>query len=112
MSAWISYDRAAIEVLFSDEATYRYSPYDEPVKGRDNIVADWLAEADSPNTFSAEYHAIAVDGNTAVANGRTVYYEADGKTVENEFDNIFVLRFDDEGRCADFCEWFMKRRTH
>jgi len=110
VSAWKSYDPQAIRALFSENATYRYSPYDEPVRGREAITANWLENRDAPNTYAAEYKPIAVDGDTAVANGRTRYFEADGKTLKRQFDNIFVLRFDDEGRCTEFCEWFMQPR--
>ena len=27
------------------------------------------------------------------------------------FDNCFVMRFDETGRCRDFTEWFMQRPT-
>jgi hypothetical protein len=110
VKAWEFYDPEAIGVLFSQDATYRYNPYDEPVRGRDAIVANWLEYRDAPNTYSAEYQPVAVEGNTAVANGRTLYYEADGKTLLRQFDNIFVLRFDEQGRCMEFCEWFMQPR--
>jgi ketosteroid isomerase-like protein len=110
VNAWQSYDPGAIGALFSPDATYRYNPFDEPVWGRDAIVANWLEYRDAPNTYAAEYQPIAVDGNTAVANGRTLYYEADGKTLLRQYDNIFVLRFDEEGRCMEFCEWFMQPR--
>jgi ketosteroid isomerase-like protein len=110
VAAWKTYDKATIAALFSTDATYRYSPFDEPLKGREAIVASWLENPDAPNTYSAEYHPIAVDGATAVSNGRSLYYKADGKTLDKQFDNIFVMRFDDEGRCTDFCEWFMQQR--
>jgi ketosteroid isomerase-like protein len=110
ISAWKSYDPEAIGALFSENATYRYNPYDEPVRGRDNIVENWLENRDAPETYTAEYIPIAIDGNTAVANGQTFYYEADGTTLVRQFNNIFVLRFDDQGRCADFCEWYMAPR--
>jgi len=110
VDAWKSYDPAAIGALFSQNAAYRYNPYDKPVRGRDTIVAKWIKNRDKPNTYSAEYKPIAVDGNTAVTNGHSLYYKADGKTIKRKFDNIFVLRFDDEGRCEDFCEWFMGPR--
>lgn len=108
--AWQSYDPAAIGALFSEEATYRYNPYDEPVRGREAIVASWLEDRDEPNTYAAEYKPLAVDGDIAVANGRSLYYEADGATLKKQYDNIFVMRFDEQGRCVDFCEWFMEPR--
>lgn len=110
MNAWKSYDPQAIAALFSENATYRYNPYDEPLRGRKAIIENWLENRDTPNTYSAEYKPIAVEGDTAVANGRTLYYQADGRTLKTQYDNIFVLRFDDEGRCTEFCEWFMQPR--
>jgi hypothetical protein len=111
VSAWKSYDPQAIGALFSEAATYRYNPYDEPLRGREAIVANWLEYRDELNTYTAEYKPVVVEGNTAVANGRTLYYEADGQTLTRQFDNIFVLRFDEEGRCTDFCEWYIPPRT-
>ena len=110
VSAWKSYDKAAIGVLFSENANYRYNPYDQPVHGRDAIVANWVDNRDKPNTYSGEYHPLAVNGNSAVTNGHSFYYEADGKTLVRQYDNIFVLKFDSAGRCEDFCEWFMGPR--
>jgi hypothetical protein len=110
VSAWKSYNPQAIGELFSENAAYRYNPYDEPVRGRAAIIANWLENRDEPGTYAAQYRPLAVDGDTAVANGRSLYYEADGKTLKKQYDNIFVLRFDDVGRCVDFCEWFMQPR--
>ncbi len=110
VAAWKSYDPDAIRALFSENATYRYNPYDEPLQGREAIVASWLENQDPPNTYTAEYKPIAVEGNVAVSNGRSLYYAADGKTLIRQYDNIFVLRFDDQSRCVDFCEWFLQPR--
>jgi ketosteroid isomerase-like protein len=110
VSAWKSYDAAAIGALFSENATYRFNPFDEPLQGRDAIVQDWLKNPDAPGSFNAEYKPLAVDGDVAVAQGRTQYFDGDGKTVRSEFDNIFVMRFDDEGMCTEFCEWYIQPR--
>jgi hypothetical protein len=109
VSAWKTYDPAAIGRLFSEEAAYRYHPYDAPVQGRDAIVASWLADRDSAGTYDGHYQAILVEGDEAAASGRSQYFEADGVTLRAEFYNLFLLRFDHDGRCADFCEWYMER---
>ena len=44
VAAWKSYDREAIGELFSEDAAYRYHPYDEPVIGRAAIVESWFEE--------------------------------------------------------------------
>lgn len=110
VSAWKSYDPEEIAALFTEDAEYLYSPYHEALMGRDAIVQNWLEDRDTPGTYDAQYMPLVIEGNTAVANGRSTYYQADGKTFAREFDNIFLLSFDDAGRCMRFCEWFMQKR--
>lgn len=107
--AWRTYDPRAIGALFSEDAAYYYGPFDEPVRGREAIVASWLEQRDAPGTYDGQYVPLAMEGDLAVANGRSRYFEADGAALKTEFDNIFVLRFDTGGRCAEFREWYMER---
>ena len=109
VDAWKSYDPEAIGALFSDDARYYYAPYSEPLEGREAIVADWLKNKDKAGTYTAEYKLIATNGNLAVTNGRSTYFEDDGKTIRREYDNIFVIEFDELGRCNFFKEWYMKK---
>lgn len=107
--AWKSYDPQAIGDLFSADATYSYAPYSEPLHGRAAIVASWLEEPDAPSTYDGHYEPLVIEGDCAVTNGRSRYFDEDGATVRAEWDNIFVLRFDGEGRCAEYREWYMER---
>ena len=110
VEAWRTYDVAKIGNLFSEDALYCYSPFDEdnPVRGRAAIVASWLEAPNAPDTWEAHYAPVAIEGTVGVAQGRTRYLRPDS-TVEREFDNIFVLHFDDVGRCTRFTEWYMQR---
>jgi hypothetical protein len=107
VAAWRSYDPADIGELFSEEGEYRYHPYDDPVSGRDAIVASWLEDRDEPGTYTAAYEPVAVDGDVAVATGASSYLDADG-SVERVYHNCFVMRFDDSNRCLEFTEYYMK----
>ncbi len=116
VAAWKSYDRDEIAALFSDDVTYRYHPYDEPVRGRDAVVASWLGEDDTEDstpdpegTYDASYATAAVDGDVAVATGSSVYRTTPGGPIDRTFDNCFVMRFDAAGRCREFTEWFIER---
>ncbi len=113
VSAWRTYDPGAIGDLFSVDAVYRYHPEDEPLHGRAAIVADWLRSPDDPASWRCDYEAFAVDGDRAVMRGTTEYVAADGETVGRRFYNVWVCRFDDDGRCRDFTEYYMepRRRT-
>ncbi len=110
VEAWKSYDRDRIVGLFADTARYRYHPYDEPIIGSQAIADSWFEEErrDEPGTYDAAYQPIAADGETAIATGSSTYTRPDG-TIDTIYDNCFVLRFDEEGRCAEFTEFFMKR---
>jgi ketosteroid isomerase-like protein len=110
VAAWKSYDPDAIGALFSEDATYAYHPWEEPLRGRTAIVADWLANQDPPGSFEAAYEPVAVDGDVAVATGRSRYFEGDG-SLAREYWNCYVLRFDAAGRCREFTEWYMKRQA-
>jgi hypothetical protein len=117
VEAWKSYDREAIAALFSEDVRYRYHPYDEPIEGRVAVVDSWLGEGDAegtlerdePGTYDAWYEPVAVDGEVAVATGNSTYTKGPGGPVETVYDNCFVMRFDADGRCREFTEWFMKR---
>jgi hypothetical protein len=109
VAAWKSYDPAAIGDLFTADAAYAYSPFDEPIRGREAIVASWLDQPDAPGTYDARYEPVAIEGGLAIATGRSRYVEADGTTPRDEFDNVFLLRFAADGRCAEYREWYMRR---
>ncbi len=108
VSAWKSYDPQAIGNLFSEDAVYALGTFGPPTQGCDAIVASWLREPDPPGTYDATYEPIAVEEDRAVTHGRTHYFEPDGATLKAEYDNIFVLRFDADGRCTEFREWFLE----
>ena len=78
VAAWKSGDRDEIEALFSDDAQYRYHPYDKPLVGRAAIADSWLNEPDEPGSFDASYDCFAADGDSAVAIGTSSYFDGDG----------------------------------
>ena len=109
--AWETYDPDAVADLFSDDATYSYFPFDEPIRGRLAIVASWLEGKDPAGTYEARYEPVAIDGNLAVAQGRSRYFKDTSKTeLVREYDNVFLIEFDDEDRCRSFREWYMRPR--
>jgi SnoaL-like domain len=117
VAAWLSYDRDDIAALFSADVAYRYHPHDEPVVGREAVVASWLGEdevegasdVDAPGTYDARYAPVAVDGDTVVATGTSRYREVPGGPVVRVYDNCFVMRFDADGRCREFTEYYVQR---
>jgi hypothetical protein len=117
VAAWLAYDPALIADLFSADVAYRYHPYDEPILGRAAVVASWLgdsagsgaSERDAPGTYQAAYSPVAVDGDVVVATGTSSYREVPDGPVVRVYENCFVMRFDVDGRCREFTEYYLQR---
>ena len=52
---------------------------------------------------------VSANGDLAVATGHSSYRSSPGGPLEKTFDNCFIMRFDPDGRCLEFTEWFMRR---
>ena len=117
VAAWLSYDAEAIAALFAEDIAYRYHPHDDPIVGLDAVVASWLGESDeggastrdAPGTYSAQYAPVAVDGDVVVATGTSSYRERPDGAIIRVYDNCFVMRFDADGRCREFTEYYVRR---
>ena len=97
--AWRDGDLEAVETLFTEEARYRLSPYDESESGQDAIKALWLD--DEGEVFTMEAEPVAVEGRDAVVRVKVVY----GDPVRQEYIDLWVIRFAEDGRAEDFEEW-------
>lgn len=109
VAAWRSYEPADIGDLFSERATYSYRAGTRVVEGRAAIVASWLADPDPVGSWEARYEPLAIDGEVHVATGTSRYLD-DAGSLRDEYSNVFVCRFDAEGRCMSFTEWWMRTR--
>ena len=101
--AWNSNDPAAIGALFAPDAAYYTEPHRPPWRGRDEIVRRWLDRKDEPGDTGFRWHPVAVTQDVAVVQGETVY-----RTTSQTYSNLWIIRFDAEGRCTEFTEWWMQ----
>jgi ketosteroid isomerase-like protein len=97
--AWRSGDVSAVTRLFTDDARYRTSPYEEPKVGSAQIQDVWLD--DEGRTFTVSSAPVAVEGRDAVVRLEVRYREP----VAREYRDLWVLRFAADGRVEDFEEW-------
>jgi hypothetical protein len=112
-AAWRSNDAGTIRGLFTDDAVYRWHPWDtgdDVAHGVDAIVAGWLEEPDQPDSWQMRTEALAVDGDLGVARCVTTYHATD-QEPRRVFHNIFLIRLTDDGRCGDFVEYYMREPT-
>ena len=98
--AWRSAGTEALADLFSADVRYWASPWDEPMRGVAELDTFWEAERDGPDeTFEMASTIVAVDGPVGVVRVEVNY--GDG----TRWLDLWIVRFDEDGRCRHFEEW-------
>ena len=88
--------------IFTDDASYRQSPYMEPVVGLDAIRRMWEEEREAPDeVFTLATQIVAVDGPMAVVRAEVGYSDP----VSQEYRDLWLIRLAEDGRCSWFEEW-------
>ena len=102
--AWRSPGTDGLADLFTEDATYQQAPFQEPVVGLAAIAAMWESERDGPDeVFHMGHETVAVDPAASVA---VVKVEVEyGDPIEQEWADIWIVRFGPDGRCVAFEEW-------
>jgi hypothetical protein len=78
------------------------SPWTRPLTGLAALSEFWEAERDGPDEgFNLRSEVVAVDGSVAVVRLSVDYADADA----GRWRDLWVLRFDADGRCTQFEEW-------
>lgn len=110
VAGWIAaYERAwrtpgtdVLATIFTDRASYLQGPYRKPVIGLPAIARMWEDERDgSDEVFQMTSEVVAVEGDTAVARLEVRY----GDPVDQEYRDLWIMRFAEDGRCKSFEEW-------
>ena len=101
-AAWRSAGTKSLAALFTGDATYLQSPYEQPVTGLEAIGRMWEQEREGPDeVFALAASIVAVDDPTAVVRAEVTY----GDPPDQQYRDLWVIRFADDGRCARFEEW-------
>ena len=100
--AWRTPGTETLGSIFTESARYLQEPYAEPVLGLADIAEMWEAERDGPaENFELTGKIVAVDGDTAVVRVEVSY----GPPINQEYRDLWIIRFAEDGRCEAFEEW-------
>lgn len=99
---WRTPGTAGLASIFTQAAIYLQGPYREPVTGLPAIAQMWDDERACPaEVFQMTSEIVAVDGSTAVVKVEVFY----GEPVEQEYRDLWIIRFAEDGRSYSFEEW-------
>jgi ketosteroid isomerase-like protein len=102
---WRTAGTDGLAELFSPDASYLPSPWAAPVEGLAAIARFWEDEREGPDeSFTMAREILAVEGTMAVVRV-SVDYDSDDATPTQRWRDLWVIRFDDDGRCVAFEEW-------
>jgi len=100
--AWRTRGTAPLPELFAPDISYLPSPWATPVRGLEELSRFWEAGRDGPDEpFTLVHEIVAVEGTTAVVRLSVDYLGPD----TTRWRDLWVLEFDDDGRCTAFEEW-------
>lgn len=106
--AWRTPGTALLAELFAADASYRHSPYAEPLTSLEEIARDWEEQRRGPDeTFTLTADVLAVnaahpDGPLGIARVLVRYGDDAGG---GEYRDLWLVYFDDTGRARIFEEW-------
>lgn len=100
--SWRSPGTGHLAELFTEDASYRHSPYAAPIVGLPAIAEDWEREREGPaEVFTMTAEIVALDGAAGVARIEVRY----GDPVTQSYLDLWLVRFADDGRAEAFEEW-------
>ncbi|MFE9688973.1 YybH family protein [Micromonospora sp. NPDC005806] len=100
--AWRTPKTEGLATIFTPDASYRQGPYRTPLIGLPAIAAMWETEREGPDeVFQMTREIVAIEGDTAVARLEVRY----GDPVDQEYRDLWIMRFAEDGRCRSFEEW-------
>jgi ketosteroid isomerase-like protein len=103
--AWESNDPDAVMQLFTEDARYYETPFDEPFQGSEGVRSYWAGATGSQRDISFSYEVLATLPHRGIARWSAEFTRlASGKRVN--LDGVFVLDFAEDGRCRALREWW------
>ncbi|MGH8246289.1 MAG: hypothetical protein ACREUU_07635, partial [Gammaproteobacteria bacterium] len=86
------------------------SPYEEPLLGPQGIHAYWTGVTKDQRNVEFRFQVIGVTGSTGIAHWSAAF-DVETSKSRIELDGIFILDFDQSGKCRSLREWWHLRST-
>jgi ketosteroid isomerase-like protein len=103
--AWEARDPEDAADLFTADATYQETPFEEPVRGTDGIRDYWSDATRYQEGVEFSYEILATTESGGIAHWHSEFTRlSSGSAVE--LDGVFLVELDASGKCTEFREWW------
>jgi ketosteroid isomerase-like protein len=107
--AWEAGDPDAVAALFTADASYHETPFDEPMVGTEELYRYWSEGAEqAQKNVQFSFIILSKAGQTGIARW-CASFERIPSGVQVELDGILTADFDPSGQCRVFREWWHRR---
>lgn len=106
--AWESRDADKAASLFAEDSSYQVTPYEIAHTGREGVRHYWESVTANQRNVEFKFRPLSITGNTGIAHW-SAQFDIEPDDVHIELDGIFVLEFDEDGKCRQLREWWHLR---
>ena len=91
--------------LFNEKARYYWTPFSQPLVGRDSIFQEVTRAVSTQSEIKFEFTILSFDGITGLAHWKSeITRTISGRRFT--IDGILKTEFDADGNCIEFREWW------
>ncbi len=106
--AWETRDPAAAAELFTEDAVYHETPFDEPMRGRAEISDYWSDVTRSQDDVRFSYEILATSEEEGIAHWNADFVRLPARTPIR-LDGVLLAKLNVAGRCTEFREWWHRQ---
>lgn len=107
--AWESRDAEAAAALYTENGTYRVTPFVEPMRGRKAIFEYWSNVARTEENVQFGYEILVASRELNIARWSASFVIVP-QGLKTKLDGIFVISLDEQRRCTSLREWWHKQQ--
>lgn len=108
--AWKNRNAHAAAELYAEDGTYQETPFVQPMRGREEILAYWTHIARSYGDIEFGYEILAIVEHDGIAHWQASFTRVADKSLVN-LDGVFVITLGSDRRCTSLREWWQKKES-
>ncbi len=108
---WETGDSNEITNLFSDDAYYYETPFDDPMVGLTSIKKYWSEGADqAQENVVFNFSSVSMNGQIGTCRWQASFNRVPSG-LRVDIDGYLEAKFNSDGRCSSFREWWHRKES-